>query len=63
MKCKSSYNNESGVSSPSVSDREMTKWAKIIGPKTLIDLYVEDKVKLTPEQLDKLVEMKRSLEP
>lgn len=63
MKCKSSYNNESGVSSPRVSDKEMKKWAKIIGPKTLIDLYVEDRISLTSEQLDKLVEMKRSLEP
>ncbi|MBR6641745.1 MAG: hypothetical protein IKL08_06095 [Clostridia bacterium] len=46
-----------------MSDREMTKWAKILGPKTLIDLYVDDSIHLTPEQLDKLVEMKRSLEP
>lgn len=59
---KEQYNNLDFTSNKykgvRVSDRELRKWGKILGVKKIILLYMEDKIELTPEQLDDIIKMK-----
>lgn len=43
-----------------VTDREVTKWTKILGAEKMVSLYMEDKISLAPEQLERIIEMKNS---
>jgi len=43
---------------PKVSDKELIKWANIIGAEKFIWLYIEDKIALTSAQLDKVIDIK-----
>ena len=44
---------------PKVSDKELIKWVGILGTKQIQWLYVESKIYLTQQQLDKVIEMKK----
>lgn len=41
-----------------VTDKEIVKWSGILGADKLILLFTEDKISLTPEQLEKVIEIK-----
>lgn len=41
-----------------VSNRELKRWCDILGVKKIILLYIEDKIELTPEQLDGVIKIK-----
>ena len=43
-----------------VTDREVVKWANILSPEKIILLFTEDRISLTPEQLDKVIEMRNA---
>ena len=43
-----------------VTDREVVKWANILSPEKIILLFTEDRISLTPEQLEKVIEMRNA---
>jgi hypothetical protein len=44
---------------PTLSDKELIKWASILGSYRMKELYFMNKIILTKEQLDKLIEIGR----
>lgn len=44
---------------PRLSDKELIKWVGILGAERIQWLYVESKIYLTQQQLDKVIEMKK----
>lgn len=44
---------------PSLSDKELIKWTSILGSYRMKELYFMNKILLTKEQLDKLIEIGR----
>lgn len=43
-----------------VTDREVTKWTGILGAEKMVSLFMEDKISLTPEQVEKVIEIKNT---
>lgn len=44
---------------PTISDKELIKWTSILGSYRMKELYLMNKISLTKEQLDKLIEIGR----
>lgn len=44
---------------PTISDKELIKWTSILGSYRMKELYFMNKILLTKEQLDKLIEIGR----
>ncbi len=44
---------------PTLSDKELIKWTSILGSYRMKELYFMNKIILTKEQLDKLIEIGR----
>ena len=44
---------------PTLSDKELIKWTSILGSYRMKELYFMNKISLTKEQLDKLIEIGR----
>lgn len=44
---------------PTISDKELIKWTSILGSYRMKELYFMNKISLTKEQLDKLIEIGR----
>lgn len=42
---------------PTLSDRELIKWVGILGAEKIKWLYIKDDIRLTSEQLDKVLEL------
>lgn len=42
-----------------LTDKELDKWLEIIGPVRMEYLYIESKIYLTKEQLDRIIEYKK----
>lgn len=47
---------------PTVSDRELVKWTKILGADQMIYLYIKNKIRLTSQQLDKVIAIKDGID-
>lgn len=47
------------MKTPRLSDKELIKWVGILGAEKIQWLYVESKIYLTQEQLDKVIELKK----
>lgn len=47
---------------PTVSDKEMIKWMKILGTNRFLWLYLDDKISLSSKQLDTLIAIKNESE-
>lgn len=41
-----------------VSDKELLKWIDILGVNTMLNLYIESKIRLTSKQIDMLIAIK-----
>ena len=44
---------------PTLSDKELIKWTSILGSYRMKELYFMNKISLTKDQLDKLIEIGR----
>lgn len=44
---------------PTLTDKELIKWTSILGSYRMKELYFMNKILLTKEQLDKLIEIGR----
>lgn len=45
-----------------ITDKELSKWTKILGADKIIDLYIHNKIFLNSKQLDKTINIKNKKE-
>lgn len=42
---------------PKINNKELEKWCKILGTYRIKELYMTNKIQLTPEQINRLIEL------